>query len=153
MIKPVASRLRQLLEENPDRSSYSLLITGHSAGGAVAALLYAHMLSATVRSELTALHDCFKRVHCVTFGAPPISLIPLQKPAPPSSSTDEKQHRCRHHKSLFYSFVNEGDLVSRADKDVIKNLLRLLATPAPLVPSVPAGILAAASRSPFLTSL
>ncbi|KAK8253294.1 Alpha/Beta hydrolase protein [Phyllosticta capitalensis] len=125
MVKPVAKRLRQIMAENPRRASCSLLITGHSAGGAVAALLYAHMLSATVRSELTALHDCFKRVHCVTFGAPPISLIPLQKPAPPS----------RHHKSLFYSFVNEGDLVSRADKDVIKNLLRLLATPAPLVPN------------------
>ncbi|KAK8194556.1 uncharacterized protein BKA78DRAFT_293251 [Phyllosticta capitalensis] len=135
MVKPVAKRLRQIIAENPRRASCSLLITGHSAGGAVAALLYAHMLSATVRSELTALHDCFKRVHCVTFGAPPISLIPLQKPAPPSSSTDEKQHRSRHHKSLFYSFVNEGDLVSRADKDVIKNLLRLLATPAPLVPN------------------
>ncbi|KAK8238644.1 Alpha/Beta hydrolase protein [Phyllosticta capitalensis] len=142
MVKPVAKRLRQIMAENPRRASCSLLITGHSAGGAVAALLYAHMLSATVRSELTALHDCFKRVHCVTFGAPPISLIPLQKPAPPpSSSTDEKQHRSRHHKSLFYSFVNEGDLVSRADKDVIKNLLRLLATPAPLSASASASAL------------
>ena len=40
MIVPVARRLRQLLEEDPSRASYSLLITGHSAGGAVAALLY-----------------------------------------------------------------------------------------------------------------
>ncbi|KAI8198749.1 hypothetical protein K4K49_003861 [Colletotrichum sp. SAR 10_70] len=36
MVKPVAARLRQLLEEDPARSGYSLLITGHSAGGAVA---------------------------------------------------------------------------------------------------------------------
>ncbi|KAI8278722.1 hypothetical protein K4K56_013010 [Colletotrichum sp. SAR 10_98] len=34
MVKPVAARLRQLLEEDPARSGYSLLITGHSAGGA-----------------------------------------------------------------------------------------------------------------------
>ncbi|KAK7530150.1 Alpha/Beta hydrolase protein [Phyllosticta citribraziliensis] len=123
MVKPVAARLRHILQENPRRASCSLLITGHSAGGAVAALLYTHMMSMTVKSELTSLNDCFKRVHCVTFGAPPISLIPLKKPP-----SDQK----RHHKSLFYSFINEGDLVSRADKEVIKNLLRLLATPAPL---------------------
>ncbi|OQV01197.1 hypothetical protein CLAIMM_06596 [Cladophialophora immunda] len=36
MVKPIAARLRHLLEENPSRSSCSLLITGHSAGGAVA---------------------------------------------------------------------------------------------------------------------
>ncbi|KIH92004.1 hypothetical protein SPBR_09142 [Sporothrix brasiliensis 5110] len=43
MIRPVAARLRRLLEEDPSRTSYSLLMTGHSAGGAVASLLYAHM--------------------------------------------------------------------------------------------------------------
>ena len=44
MVEPVAARLRQLLEDDPSRSRYSLLITGHSAGGAVASLLYSHML-------------------------------------------------------------------------------------------------------------
>lgn len=68
MIKPIAARLRQLLEENPSRASFSLLLTGHSAGAAVAALLYAHMLSKTVKSELNILTDCFKRVHMVSFG-------------------------------------------------------------------------------------
>ena len=58
MIKPVATRLRSLLEENPARSSCSLLITGHSAGGAVASLLYAHMLAEQVRSELNILTGC-----------------------------------------------------------------------------------------------
>ncbi|KXH68236.1 vegetative cell wall protein gp1 [Colletotrichum salicis] len=73
MVKPVAARLRQLLEEDPGRAAYSLLITGHSAGGAVASLLYAHMLATSPRagSELNALTGCFKRVHCVTFGTPP----------------------------------------------------------------------------------
>lgn len=58
MVKPVAARLRSLLEENPSRSSFSLLMTGHSAGGAVASLLYAHMLAEVARSELNILTGC-----------------------------------------------------------------------------------------------
>lgn len=120
MVAPVAARLRQLLEEDPGRAAYSLLITGHSAGGAVAALLYMHMVSVVARSELSDLAGCFKRIHCVTFGAPPVSLLPLKKP-------DVKRLR----KSLFLSFVNEGDPVVRADKAYVKSLLELLATPPP----------------------
>ncbi|GKT94870.1 LOW QUALITY PROTEIN: lipase class 3 [Colletotrichum tofieldiae] len=107
MVKPVAARLRQLLEEDPGRSSYSLLITGHSAGGAVASLLYSHMLATSrqAESELNILTGCFKRVHCVTFGTPPVSLLPLKRP-------DRPELR----KSLFLTFVNEGDPVARADK-------------------------------------
>ncbi|KAK1998022.1 alpha/beta-hydrolase [Colletotrichum falcatum] len=120
--RPVAARLRQLLEEDPGRGSYSLLITGHSAGGAVASLLYAHMLSTSrgAESELNVLTGCFKRVHCVTFGTPPVSLLPLQRP-------DRPELR----KSLFLTFVNEGDPVPRADKAYVKSLLELFAAPAP----------------------
>lgn len=127
MIKPIAARLRQLLEENPNRTSCSLLITGHSAGGAVASLLYAHMLAATVRSELNILTGCFKRVHCITFGAPPLSLLPLQKP----EHADGRLRKC-----LFHSFINEGDPVARAEKAYVRSLVDLLSKP---VPSIPAG--------------
>ncbi|KAF1961703.1 alpha/beta-hydrolase [Byssothecium circinans] len=120
MVKPVADRLRVLLEENPARSNASLLITGHSAGGAVAALLFAHMMNVEVQSDLSFLTGFFKRVHCVTFGAPPTSLLPLKKPKDP-----------RHRKSLFYSFINEGDPVPRMDKSVFKSLLKLYSSPAP----------------------
>ncbi|KAK0383912.1 hypothetical protein NLU13_8003 [Sarocladium strictum] len=125
MVAPVAKRLADLLEENPDRSRYSLMITGHSAGGAVAALLYCHMLSRTTeaRSELNAMTDRFKRVHCVTFGSPPVSLLPLLKPNRPSLK-----------KSIFMSFVNEGDPVVRAEKPYVKSLLELLASPVPTAP-------------------
>ena len=58
MIQPVAIRLRSLLEENPRRSTSSLILTGHSAGGAVASLLYAHMMADAVRSELNVLSGC-----------------------------------------------------------------------------------------------
>ena len=114
MIKPVAARLRSLLEEDPNRSTCSLLMTGHSAGGAVASLLYTHMLAEHTRSELNILTGCFRRIHCITFGTPPISLLPLTKP---SSS--------RYKKSLFMSFINEGDPVPRADKAYIRSLLQL----------------------------
>ena len=135
MITPVAARLHALLDENPARAnrSCSLVITGHSAGGAVAALLYAHMMtsfshntdlpdhsSPQIRSSLTALTPLFKRVHCITFGAPPISLLPLQIP-----------EAARKKKSMFFAFINEGDPVPRADKAVVTSLLKLYAAPAP----------------------
>ncbi|KAI1736647.1 Alpha/Beta hydrolase protein [Xylaria scruposa] len=128
MIAPVASRLRHLLEEDPGRCAHSLLITGHSAGGAVASLLYMHMLatSKASSSELNLLTGCFRRIHCITFGSPPVSLLPLQTP-----------QRLELRKSLFYSFINEGDPVTRADKAYVKSLLELFAAPAPSSPSLP----------------
>lgn len=122
MVSPVAARLRNLLEEDPTRMSYSLVFTGHSAGGAVASLLYLHLLSESpvVQSELTHLRGCFKHIHCVTFGAPPLSLRPLQ-PSPTA----------RGSKSMFFAFINEGDPVSRADKNYFLSLLDLYVSPAP----------------------
>lgn len=122
MVAPVAARLRNLLEEDPTRMSYSLVFTGHSAGGAVASLLYLHLLSESpvVQSELTHLRGCFKHIHCVTFGAPPLSLRPLQ-PSPTAQGS----------KSMFFAFINEGDPVSRADKNYFLSLLDLYVSPAP----------------------
>lgn len=122
MVAPVAARLRGLLEEDPSRMAYSLMFTGHSAGGAVASLLYLHLISesSTVQSELTYLRGCFKRILCVTFGAPPISLRPLH----PSNDV-------RNPKYMFFAFVNEGDPVSRAEKGYFLSLLDLYVTPAP----------------------
>ena len=84
---------------------------------------------------------CFKRVHCVTFGAPPISLLPLSKP-----------NERRLQKSVFLSFVNEGDPVARAEKAYVLSLVQLLAAPAPKktafgqVWRVPEGTLCCAGR-------
>ncbi|OJD12191.1 hypothetical protein AJ78_07182 [Emergomyces pasteurianus Ep9510] len=129
MVRPVAARLRQILDENPSRISCSLVITGHSAGGAIASLLYMHMLSETLKSDLIRMRDCFKRVHCITFGAPPVSLLPLQKPVGPG--------RERFQKWLFFSFVNEGDPVPRADKAYVRSLVDLYISPAPPLPPSP----------------
>jgi len=143
MILPVAARLRNLLQEDPGRSKCSLLITGHSAGGAVAALLYSHMLSTSsnAQSELNILTGCFKRIHCVTFGAPPVSLLPLTKPINPTLR-----------KSIFLSFVNEGDPIPRADKDYVRSLLDLYATPEPGNPCVVAETLTSQKLQPLVTS-
>lgn len=62
----------------------------------------------------------FKRIHCLTFGTPPVSLLPLTKP--PTFS---------YKKSLFMSFINEGDPVPRADRAYVRSLLNLYASPAP----------------------
>ena len=122
MLKPVASRLRQMLKENPHRASCSLIITGHSAGGAVASLLFSHMLSIITKSELNTLTKCFKRVHCVTFGAPPVSILPLSKPAGRERKLEKYQ---------FLSFINEGDPVTRANKAYVRSLFELYGRPAP----------------------
>jgi len=136
MIKPVAERLRSLLEENPSRCACSLLITGHSAGGAVASLLYSHMLAETVQSELNILTGCFKRIHCITFGAPPVTLLPLQHPG----GADSRFRKC-----LFHSFMNEGDPVVRAERAYVRSLIDLLAAPTPAV--------VASSAAPTFTGL
>lgn len=119
MIQPIAIRLRTLLEQNPSRSGCSLIITGHSAGGAVASLIYSHMMSERIQSDLTNLTSCFRRVHCITFGSPPISLLPLTKP------------ESRSKKSLFHSFINEGDPVARAEPIYFKSLIDLILKPIP----------------------
>ena len=121
MVVPVANRLRELLEQAPNRlEGTSLLFTGHSAGGAVASLLYMHMFSKKSSNPLSVFDGIFKRIHCVTFGVPPISLLPLQKP-----------NNQRYKKNLFISFVNEGDPIVRADRRYMKSLVRLYATSAP----------------------
>lgn len=120
MVAPVAARLRSLIAEDPNRIAHSLIMTGHSAGGAVASLLFCHMLSDYVRSELTHLRGFFKRVHCVTFGAPPLSLHPLQLP---------QWNHLSPHRSMFFAFINEGDPVPRAEKAYIFSLVELYTSP------------------------
>jgi hypothetical protein len=126
MVAPIAARLRTMLEQNPSRASSSLLFTGHSAGGAVASLLYMHMMATTFESELNILAGCFKRVHCVTFGTPPLTFLPLQNP--PGR---------RYERNIFMSFANEGDPVVRADRQYLSTLARIIAAPSPLSDSNP----------------
>ena len=155
MAPQIAAQLWSLLEAKPERRKASVILTGHSAGGAVAALLYMHVQSgemdATIAqsSPLVSVMQAFRRVHCITFGAPPVSLLPLQSPIIKGNRRAEK--------SMFFSFVNEGDPVARASTEYVKTLLVLYTTPpAPLRPQdgqtrgpvwpVPQGTLSCAGR-------
>ncbi|GIJ99725.1 hypothetical protein Aspvir_003727 [Aspergillus viridinutans] len=90
-----------------------LLFTGHSAGGAVASLLYAHMSSKNP-SSLSQLGSKFAVTHCITFGSPPVT-------APALSAS--------HSQSVFHAIINEGDPVPRLDKDYAESLLQLYLLP------------------------
>lgn len=116
MVAQVAAQLHQH-PASSDRPS--LLFTGHSAGGAMAAILYSHMLSNSVYSDLTALASQFPSINCVTFGAPPVSLTPL-----PGRD---------HGSGVFLAFANEGDPVLRlSNAAYMKSLAKLMAVSIPL---------------------
>ncbi|KAI9665196.1 MAG: hypothetical protein M1831_002206 [Alyxoria varia] len=139
LLRPIAAELRDLLQQRPERCGASLCFTGHSAGGAVACLLYAYVMGSSdsgasaIASELKDIAAIFKRIHCVSFGAPPVSLLPLQRPSVPAHSPSDSRERKRIEKSLFFSFVNEGDPVVRADGvSAVKNLVALYTALPPL---------------------
>jgi hypothetical protein len=117
--KAMAGQVAAQLQQHPASSERpSLLFTGHSAGGAVAAMLYSHMLSTSVHSDLTALASQFPSINCVTFGAPPLSLTPLL--------------RRDHGSGVFLSFANEGDPVLRlSNAAYAKSLAKLMTTSPP----------------------
>lgn len=85
--------------------SSAVLFTGHSSGAAIASLLYAHIKTAR-NSALAEVGMQFNTVHCVVFGAPPISICPLQVP---HSKGKPRQD------SLFLSLLNEEDPIVDAD--------------------------------------
>lgn len=116
--KAMAGRVATQLQQHPALAEApSLLFTGHSAGGAIAALLYSHMLSTSVNSELTTLANQFTSINCITFGAPPVSQTPLL--------------RCDHMPGVFLAFANEGDLVVRMSNSAYFKSLAKLMTASP----------------------
>ncbi|KAG0647581.1 hypothetical protein D0Z07_6802 [Hyphodiscus hymeniophilus] len=123
--KAMVGQIAAQLQEHPASSQMpSLLFTGHSAGGAVAAMLYSHMLSTSVHSDLTTLASQFRGINCVTFGAPPVSLIPLP--------------RRDHGSGIFLAFANEGDPVLRlSDAAYVKSLAKLMTASPPSSVAVP----------------
>lgn len=106
------------LKDAPTTTRPILVFAGHSAGGAVAALLYIHLLKSQAKDQLTSLRNRFSTVHCITFGAPPIT-------APAISTANEG--------SIFLALINEGDPIPRCDKDYVNSLLRLFVSPMPKV--------------------
>lgn len=117
MVVFVVKRLVDLFEERLDRLCYSFMIMGYFVGGVVVVLLYCYMFLRIweVWSEFNVMMDCFKRVYCVMFGLFFVSLLLLLK-----------FNRLELKKSIFMSFVNEGDLVVCVEKLYVKSFLEFL---------------------------
>ncbi|KAH0558667.1 hypothetical protein GP486_004680 [Trichoglossum hirsutum] len=126
----VGGKIRELILSMESSRAPHLLLTGHSAGGAVAALLHAHTShvstpGANGSSELRNLATKFASVHLVTFGAPPTTSPALP---PPKATTNPP---------AFLGIINEGDPIPRAGKKYINALLQLYVAPAPKPPIAP----------------
>lgn len=86
----------------------NVLFTGHSAGGAVASLLYLrYLFCGTSKYPLL-------RFSCITFGSPPV----LRPEWPP-------RHCLVANDSLVLNIINEYDLVTRIDHPYIRTLVDL----------------------------
>jgi hypothetical protein len=106
----------QLQEHPPLPLRPSLLFPGHSAGDAVAAMLYSHMGSTSVQSDLITLASQFTSVNCITFDAPPLSQTPLKQRGT----------------GVFLAFANEGDPVLRLrNAAYVKSLAKLMTASQP----------------------
>ncbi|KAK4200875.1 Alpha/Beta hydrolase protein [Triangularia verruculosa] len=92
-----------------DKEIYNLVFTGHSAGGAVASLLFLHHL---FHQSPTQRMNC--KLSLITFGSPPVLSRGL---------TDI----CKENDGvgLLLSIVNEYDMISRADGPYLRSLIDL----------------------------
>lgn len=106
-----------------------VIFTGHSAGGAVASLLYMHYISGEElvrnrnRSAMwmeTEAHDSggmesSTKFSCITFGAPPVSSVDLTKAFEGRGYGKER--------GIHVAIMNEHDLVTRADRAYLRSLV------------------------------
>ena len=83
-----------------------VMFTGHSAGGAVASLLYLRGLSNCTENS--------PRFSCITFGAPP------------TVSFSVNLHQASPSKGLCLNIINEFDPVARADKAYILTVVNFI---------------------------
>ncbi|CAM1503554.1 Fc.00g011450.m01.CDS01 [Cosmosporella sp. VM-42] len=97
-----------------------IVFTGHSAGGAVAAVAFLHFACQSL-AQLS-----FVDLSLVTFGSPPITSINVTELA-------KRQHRVEH----VLAFVNEFDLVPRLDRSYMLSLVDLYRSSYGLPPTSP----------------
>ncbi|KAF8542589.1 hypothetical protein BDD12DRAFT_728421, partial [Trichophaea hybrida] len=116
MIAPVVEALHHVLLPGASvNQPPELLFTSYSAGGAVAGLLFAHIKSQCRRDGLLDISKKFHRIHCITFGAPPITFPAITQVASGLG--------------LFLAFINEQDPVPRADSKYFDSLTELYLSP------------------------
>ncbi|KAL4966072.1 lipase family protein [Aspergillus stella-maris] len=118
MVEKIAEAISSILSKSDAdglKGDVQLLFSGHSAGGAVASLLAAHITSGNL-SVLGELSGKFPSINCIVFGSPPVST--------PALGTSNGA-------STFLSIINEGDPVPRMDKAYIGTLLIIYVSPMP----------------------
>ncbi|KAF5565626.1 hypothetical protein FNAPI_1554 [Fusarium napiforme] len=91
-----------------DEGLKDIVFTGHSAGGAVAAMVFLHFVC-HCPSELSNA-----KFSLITFGAPPVTSTNITKLA---RSLPQTRH--------IYAVVNEHDLVPRVDQSYITSIISL----------------------------
>ncbi|TXC10912.1 hypothetical protein FocTR4_00006176 [Fusarium oxysporum f. sp. cubense] len=91
-----------------DKSLKGIVFTGHSAGGAVAAMIFLHF-ACHCPSELSNA-----KFSLITFGAPPVTSTNITELA---QSLPQTRH--------IYAVVNEHDLVPRVDQGYIASIISL----------------------------
>ncbi|RVX67150.1 hypothetical protein B0A52_08584 [Exophiala mesophila] len=101
-------------EQGHKSDDLHIILTGHSAGGAIASLLYLKILSESERSWPRFTFSC------ITFGSPPVVSEVGSFTASPSTFPASPQ------RGLSLSIINEYDLVTRADAPYIRCLAQLL---------------------------
>ncbi|KAI1111524.1 Alpha/Beta hydrolase protein [Nemania sp. NC0429] len=113
LLAPLSLQIQKQLSKG---RKFSILLTGHSAGGAVATLLH------------LALRARFADVSfsCITFGCPPVARI--------EGINDRIALDHVLVQAPILNLVNEYDLVSRLDKGYVRSLLRLYGSKAPDIP-------------------
>ncbi|KAK0705969.1 Alpha/Beta hydrolase protein [Lasiosphaeria miniovina] len=104
MAPKIAELIKAVRERHDVGGPIDLLFTGHSAGAAVAALLYAHMMkpAGNERNGLAGVRESFRSVHAITFAAPPVTAPALTAPAADVGG-------------LFLAVIHEGDPIPRGD--------------------------------------
>ncbi|KAK4158740.1 Alpha/Beta hydrolase protein [Cladorrhinum sp. PSN259] len=105
-----ARALSEIIEQrirSAGQTTENLIFTGHSAGGAVATLLFLRFRAALLGTE--------RKVSCVTFGAPPCV-----------SGVLEAEEEDGTERGVHLNIVNEFDMVSRIDGPYILSMVNLL---------------------------
>ncbi|KAI1125635.1 Alpha/Beta hydrolase protein [Nemania abortiva] len=110
MQKEIAKVVEKVASQN--NRPEQILFTGHSAGGAIAQILYA--LSMRTDSAMAKAIQGFPTVHCVTFAAPPVSRPPI---------VPDPARNPQHAQGKFFAVINEGDPVPLAQREYIYALL------------------------------
>ncbi|KAH7312484.1 Alpha/Beta hydrolase protein [Stachybotrys elegans] len=104
-----ASLIREIIRQmNRDPGLSQVIFTGHSAGGAVSSLVFLSLLC-DLPTELSAI-----RLSLVTFGSAPVISTDVTDLVRRSSNVDH-----------FTAFINEYDMVTRADKPYLRSIIDL----------------------------